>query len=188
MLATGLPKYTRQGQQAKVNFVRYADDFVITGSSKEILECEVKPLVEEFLVERGLTLSVEKTRITHIQDGFDFLRQNIRKFREKLLIKPSRKNVSAFLDKIRTIVKGNKQAKQVDLIRQLNPVLGGWANYHRHVVAKAVFHRADAEIWQTLWQWVTRRHPAKDRRWIKRRYFHTMGTRNCVFAADTDKQ
>ncbi len=188
MLATAFPKHTPQGRKAKVNLVRYADDFVITGSSKELLESEVKPLVEDFLAKRDLTLSVEKTRITHIRNGFDFLGQNIRKYGEKLLIKPSRKNVSAFLDKVRAIVKGNKQAKQVDLIHQLNPVLRGWGNYHRHVVAKAVFHRADAEIWQTLWQWATRRHPTKGRRWIKRRYFHTVGTRHWVFTADTDEQ
>lgn len=187
MLATAFPKHTRQGQQAKVNFVRYADDFVITGSSKELLEGQVKPLVEEFLAIRGLTLSVEKTRITYIWDGFDFLGQNIRKYGEKLLIKPSRKNVSAFLRKVRAIVKGNKQARQIDLIRQLSPILRGWANYHRHVVAKAVFHRVDAEIWQTLWQWASRRHPNKGRRWIKRRYFHVVGTRHWVFAADTDE-
>ena len=100
--------------------MRYANDFAITGSSKKLLEREVKPLVEDFLAKRGLTLSVEKTRITHILDEFYFLGQNIRKYGKKLLIKPSHKNFSAFLDKVRAIVKGNKQAKQVDLIRQLN--------------------------------------------------------------------
>jgi RNA-directed DNA polymerase len=73
MLATAFPKHTPQGRKAKVNLVRYADDFVITGSSKELLESEVKPLVEDFLAKRDLTLSVEKTRTTHIRNGFDFL-------------------------------------------------------------------------------------------------------------------
>ena len=80
----------------KVNVVRYADDFVITGSSKELLEEEVKPWVEGFLKERGLELSMEKTRIVHINEGFDFLGWNFRKYTETLLIKPSKKNEQTF--------------------------------------------------------------------------------------------
>ena len=83
---------------------RYADDFIITGRTKELLETEVKPLVEAFLAERGLELSAEKTRIIHIEEGFDFLGQNVRKYNGKLLIKPSQKaNVQAFLEKVRGI-------------------------------------------------------------------------------------
>jgi RNA-directed DNA polymerase len=79
--------------------VRYCDDFIITGSSKELLEKEVKPLVEEFLREQGLELSPEKTRITHIEDGFDFLGQHIRRYTDgKIIITPSKKNVEAVLD------------------------------------------------------------------------------------------
>jgi len=185
LLETAFPKRTSKGQKAKVNLVRYADDFIITGSSKELLEKEVKPMIEGFLAQRGLTLSAKKTKITHIRAGFDFLGQNVRKYGEKLLIKPSRKNVSAFLDKVRAIVKGNKQAKHAHLIQQLNPVIRGWAAYHRHVVAKATFHRADAEIWHVLWQWAKRRHPRKNRGWIKARYFHSVGNRHWVFAAVT---
>ena len=88
----------RQHQRAKVNLVRFADDFVITSSSKEQLEQKIKPLVEQFMRERGLTLSAEKTLITHIDDGFDFLGQHVRKYSGKLIIKPSKKNVKAFLE------------------------------------------------------------------------------------------
>jgi RNA-directed DNA polymerase len=88
---------TRHGNNAKVNLCRYADDFVISGKSKELLENEVKPLVERFLKERGLELSQEKTRITHITKGFDFLGQNVRKYKEGLRVKPSKKNVKRFL-------------------------------------------------------------------------------------------
>ena len=81
--------------------MRYADDFVITGYSRELPEDEVKPLVEAFLMERGLTLFPEKSRITHISQGLDFLGQNIRKYQNgKLLIKPSKRNVQAFLTKV----------------------------------------------------------------------------------------
>jgi RNA-directed DNA polymerase len=90
-----------QAYNPKVNFVRYADDFIITGCSKELLENEVKPLVERFMLERGLQLSPEKTCITHIEQGFDFLGQNLRKYGGKLLITPSKKNMHAFLEKVR---------------------------------------------------------------------------------------
>src|SRR3546814_3654324 len=93
----------------KVNIVRYADDFIITGATKEVLENEVRPMVEEFLAARGLTLSPEKTKITHIDDGFDFLGFNVRKYDGKLLIKPAKKNVSAFLGKVREFVKRSEE-------------------------------------------------------------------------------
>jgi RNA-directed DNA polymerase len=147
--------------QDKVHMVRYADDFIITGNSKELLENEVKPLVENFLSARGLELSPEKTGITHIDQGFDFLGVNIRKYNGKLLIKPSKKNVKAFLDKVRNAIKGNKAAKQINLIKMLNPIIRGWANYHRSVTARETFERVDTEIWRTLWKWAKRRHPKK---------------------------
>lgn len=172
----------------KVNYVRYADDFIVTGCSKELLEREVKPLVEEFMRERGLTLSPEKTRITHIDEGFDFLGQNIRKYNGKLLIKPSKANVATFLGKVRARVKGNKAPDQDRLIRMLNPMIQGWANYHQHIVSKKTFARVDHEIWRALWQWAVRRHPRKSSVWIKQRYFHFVGARNWVFAATTGER
>src|SRR5216683_958081 len=141
--------------------MRYADDFIITGNSKEWLEQEVKPAVVEFLAERGLVLSPEKTKITHIREGFDFLGWNIRQYDGKLLMKPSKANVKAnvkaHLDKIREVIKANKMAKQANLIRLLNPILRGWANYHSHVVAKETFARVDARVWSMLWRWAVRR-------------------------------
>jgi Retron-type reverse transcriptase len=166
-----------------VNLVRYADDFIITGQSKEILENEVKPLVEEFMAERGLMLSPEKPRITHIDEGFDFLGWNVRKYNGKLLIKPSKKNVQAFMDTIRETVKANPQAKQENLIKHLNPKIRGWTNYHKSSVAKATFSKVDSEVWQILWQWAKRRHPNKGGQWIKAKYFKAVGNRNWVFTA-----
>lgn len=180
-----IPFTTQRGQKAKINLVRYADDFIITGASKKILEEEIRPAVESFMAERGLTLSPEKTRLTHIEEGFDFLGQNVRKYGKTLLIKPSKKNVAAFLDKVRGIVKSNKQATHANLIKQLNPVIRGWVNYHRHVVSAKAFKRIDREIWRTLWQWATRRHHNKGARWIAKRYFKSVGGRNWVFAAET---
>jgi RNA-directed DNA polymerase len=82
LLASHFPKKGTPEKRAKVNLIRYADDFCITGSSQELLEKEVKPLVEQFLRERGLQLSSEKTVITHIEQGFDFLGQTVRTYRQ----------------------------------------------------------------------------------------------------------
>jgi RNA-directed DNA polymerase len=182
------PKATTKSRRAKVNVVRFADDFVITGSSKEVLETEVKPLVEQFLHARGLELSQEKTKITHIADGFDFLGQHIRDYDGTILIKPSRKNVQALLRKVRGVIKANAQATTGNLIGQLNPIIRGWANYHRHVASKQTFTKVDNAIFLALWHWAKRRHPKKPRRWIKDRYFHQVGGRNWVFRGErTDK-
>jgi len=175
----------RISNQNQVWMLRYADDFIITGRTKELLENEVKPLVETFLAERGLQLSPTKTTITHISEGFDFLGQNVRKYNGKLLIKPSAKNVKAFLGKAREIISVNCSAKQEALINRLNPLIRGWANYHRHVVAKTTFSAVDHHIWQALWCWSRRRHPNKSNGWIQQKYFRRVGHRHWVFATET---
>ena len=172
----------------KVNYTRYADDFVITGDSKELLENEVKPLVREFLKTRGLELSEEKTRITHVEEGFDFLGWNVRKYEGKLLIKPSKENVKAFLRKVGKIVGANKMAKQANLIETLNPVLRGWANYHKHAVSSETFGKVGHAIWRKLWQWSKRRHPGKGGGWIMHKYFRQEGMRKWVFAASEEEK
>jgi RNA-directed DNA polymerase len=172
----------------KIHLVRYADDFIITGPSREVLENEVRPLVEQFLRERGLELSAEKTRITHIDEGFDFLGHHLRKYGGKLLITPSKKNTHNFLEKIRHLIDANESASQENLIGALNPVIRGWINYHRHTVATQAFARVDFEIWRRLWFWGRRRHPGKRRRWVKDRYWHHLGHRTWTFAADTGER
>ena len=125
-------------QKDKVNVVSYADDFIVTGISKEVLEQKVKQAIESFLLTRGLELSNEKTIITHIDNGFDFLGFNVRKYHGKLLIKPAKKSVKAFLKNIRSTIKKQATAKTENLIRLLNPKLRGWANYYRHVVKNMI--------------------------------------------------
>ncbi|PZQ24534.1 MAG: group II intron reverse transcriptase/maturase [Stenotrophomonas acidaminiphila] len=166
----------------KVNAVRYADDFVITGSSKELLEEEVKPWVEGFLKERGLELSMEKTRIVHINEGFDFLGWNFRKYSGKMLIKPSKKNEQSNYCKVKEVISSNKTVRQGDLIDLLNPILRGWANYHSPVVAKEAFNRMDHLIHRAIWRWAKRRHPNKRVGWVRNKYFHSVELRNWVFA------
>ena len=183
------PKASNASRKAKANLVRFADDFIITGSSKEVLEKEIQPLVEQFMKERGLELSQEKTHITHITTGFDFLGQNIRKYQDgKVLVKPSKKNVKTFLAKTRKLIKENAQATAGNLIVQLNPKIRGWANYHRHVSSKQTFVKVDDAIFRALWQWAKRRHPKKPGRWVKDKYFHTIGQRNWVFCGEVEEQ
>ena len=166
----------------KVNLVRYADDFIITGGSKELLENEVRPLVERFLQERGLALSADKTRITHIDEGFDFLGQHLRKYDGKPLVKPSKKNTHALMEKVRGIIDANQSVSQTVLIGLLNPVIRGWANYHQHCAAKETFNRVDHEIWRSLWRWARRRHPKKSRDWVKKHCFPALRNRAWTFA------
>jgi len=167
----------------KIHVVKYADDFIITGASKEVLEMKVKPAVVAFLKVRGLELSEEKTRITRIDDGFDFLGFNVRKYAGKLLIKPARPAVKRFLDSIRGLIKANLAIKTVDLIRQLNRKIRGWANYYRHVVAKRTFAYVDHQVFVALSAWIKRRHPKKSASWQHQRYFRAEGQQNWVFHA-----
>jgi RNA-directed DNA polymerase len=169
----------------KVNFVRYADDFIVTGDSRDILESLIKPAIERFLQPRGLELSPEKTLVSHIDDGFDFLGFNIRKYDGKLLIKPAKKNVNAFLDKTREIIKSHPTAKAINLIRLLNPVIKGWANYYRHVVASKCFNTVDYELGKAIWRWVERRHPKKSSQWKQARYYCRVRGDNWRFSAPT---
>jgi len=168
-------------KSAKAHVVRYADDFIVTGVSRELLEQRVKPAVEKFLAGRGLQLAPEKTLITHIAQGFDFLGQNVRKYGNKLLIKPSRKSVSMLLKKVSEVLARNKAATQAQVILLLNPIIRGWAMYHRHVVAAATFLQVDHLVWGKVWRWAKRRHPGKGVQWIKARYFRRHGLRDWIF-------
>jgi RNA-directed DNA polymerase len=175
-----------KAKKLKVGVVRYADDFVITGASQECLENEIRPWVEEFLSTRGLRLSKAKTKILHINEGFDFLGWNFRKYNGKLLIKPSKKNIKTFYEKLRNVIGDNIGSTQENLIRLLNPMLRGWAQYHSPVVAKQAFSRMESLIFWRLMRWAKRRHPTKNADWIRRKYWRTIGNRNWVFACNVE--
>jgi RNA-directed DNA polymerase len=177
----------KQRYNPKVHLVRYADDFVITCADKAVLENEVRPVVEQFLLERGLQLSPEKTCITHIGEGFDFLGQNLRKFRKSLIIQPSRKSTKQCLDKVRKIIREHRNANQTQLIATLNPVLQGWCNYHQYAMAKQTFKWVERSVRTSLWFWAKRRHSHKSSTWIVSRYWHRWNGRE-VFAADTSNR
>jgi RNA-directed DNA polymerase len=180
-------RFRRTPHLPSYRVIRYADDFIITGHTREGLEQEVLPFVKSFLRERGLELSPEKTQVTHINEGFDFLGQNIRKYRDKLLIKPSRKSIRTHLEQLRQTVKRYKQVRTEVLIARLNPKIFGWALYHRHVVSNEVFCRLDHELFKALWQWAKRRHPTKSSRWVRRKYFRYKANNKILAVAIPDK-
>ena len=173
MALDGMQEAIRQAVRKgdKVNFVRYADDSIQTGATKEILEQKVKPALTAFLTPRGLELSEQKTVITPIHEGFNFLGHTVRKFGDKLLTYPAKSNVQALRDKIRLCVKSALGLSQEALIRKLNPLLRGWANYYRNGASKRTFDKLDYCVWNQLWRWTKRRHPNKSLTWRKQRYF-----------------
>ena len=178
---------TKKYKKCKVNIVSYADDFIITGKSKELLEQEVIPTTAEFLRERGLELSNTKTQITHINDGFDFLGFNIRKYGEKCITKPSKTAVKTFLQDINKIIKTNVGAKTENLLFQLNPKIRGWVNYYHHSASSKTFSYIDHRIFQMLYRWAQKRHANKGFKWINQKYFQRNYWNNWHFHAKTQK-
>ena len=171
----------------KVNFVRYADDFIVTGATRELLEQKVKPALTAFLAQRGLELSEQKTVLTSIDAGFDFLGHTLRKHRGKLLVTPAKSKVQILRQKIQQTVQSALALTQEALLHQLNPLLRGWANYFRNGAAKQTFRNVDHYVFRTLWRWATKRHPDKSAAWKLRKYFRATGPRH-VFSVQTDRK
>lgn len=133
----------------------------MTARNKETLS-EIQQMIEKFMEERGLKLSDEKTVITNINDGFDFLGWNFRKFKEKLLIQPSRKSKQKVTKSLSRTVKYHHEASQELLIIKLNQITRGWAEYHHSVCAKKTYALIDHRLWEMLWKWAKRRHPERE--------------------------
>jgi len=158
-------------RRRKVNFIRYADDFIVTSDTRELLEEKIIPAITNFLKPRGLELSGEKTRIVGIEQGFDFLGQHLRKFNNKLITTPTRKNVKSFLTRVKNTIRKCLGRTGEELIRMLNPLIQGWCNYHRYVQSSEAFKHATSCIFWALWRWAKRNNPKKNASWIKQRYF-----------------
>lgn len=178
-------KYSsRTRAKHKVNFIRYADDFIVTANSEETA-LEAKEILKKFLKERGLELSEEKTVITHIDKGFDFLGWTFRKFKGKLIIKPSKKSIKGFIGTLSDLIFGKAKAwSQDNLIHQLNMKLRGWLNYYETVCSKQTFTYIDYVLFQMLWKWAKRRHSKKGKKWIINKYWHRIGNRRWVFSTE----
>lgn len=181
-------KGSKKRKQSRVHMVRYADDFIITGKDKEILTTIVKPMVSEFLSQRGLILSASKSTITSLEEGFEFLGQSVRKYNRKLIIKPSSNSIKRLLTHVRNLITKNRATNQYELIKMLNPRIRGWANYHRRICARKAYEKIDHEIFQALWRWSKRRHPNKGIEWIKAKYFMRLNNREWSFAVKIKDQ
>lgn len=165
----------------KFRYVRYADDFIVAGKDKEILE-KIKEIIKDFLKKRGLELSEEKTVITNINDGFDFLGWNFRKYNEKLIIKPSKKSIQGVKEKISKLIKKNISKSQSELISILNPIIIGWCNYNQEVCARKEFQKLDGYVFKQLYfNWALKRHRTKGKKWVNKRYWSTIKNRKWVF-------
>lgn len=157
--------------------VRYADDFVVLCESRKDAEQAVKTL-EEWLKRRGLTLSKEKTRIVHLNMGFNFLGFNVRRYKdsrtrlgEKLLIPPSKDAVRAIRKKLRATWKKLVGSNAATVISTLNPIIRGWGNYFRTKAASRTFHDLDDWMFRRAKRYANRTHPLKSAQWKAQRYW-----------------
>ena len=174
---------TKKGMDKSVVLIRYADDFLVTAPSQEVLEQHVRPKVEAFLAERGLALNQEKTRIVNIEAGVSFLGFTAQKTRGgTLLIRPEKAKLLAHLREVKAYLDANKQAPAGAVVRTLAPVIRGWTLYYRHACSARTFSYADHRVWQMLWAWARRRHPTKSKGWVKARYFRPTRSRVWNFA------
>ncbi|MDJ0650789.1 MAG: group II intron reverse transcriptase/maturase [Xenococcaceae cyanobacterium MO_188.B19] len=168
----------------RLGLIRYADDFIITSKTIEELE-KVTSRVKQWLAKRGLELSTEKTHIVHIDEGFNFLGFNARHYNGKLLIKPQKEKVLAFCKKIGNTIKKMATVKQEVLIRKLNPILRGFANYYQGVVSNQTFSYISHRVWRYLWNWCKRRHQKRRLKWVKRKYFQVIKQVDWTFCCMT---
>ena len=169
--------------RSKVHVIRYADDFVITAASRKLLVEKVIPAVEVFLAERGLRLSPEKSKVTHIREGFEFLGAHIRKYGRKLMMKPAKGSLLGFLAGLRSFLKKHSGIATWKIIQELNRRILGWVNFYRCLVSSRVFQKLDQELFRSLWRWVRRRHPSKRSRWLKAKHFPRVDGREWTFSA-----
>ena len=170
---------------SKAGLIRYADDFVVTAKNKEEI-LKVQPEIEQWLKSRGLEFSKEKTKLVHIDDGFNFLGFNVRQYSGKLLIKPQKEKVLAFCKRLGQEIKSISDVKQEVLIKKLNPILRGFANYYQGQVSKETFTYISHRVWRYLWMWCKRRHPKKGKRWIYDKYFRTIKGVKWIFSCETE--
>lgn len=150
--------------------VRYADDFVIVAKSNEQAEA-IKGFVSTFLKEKvGVELSEEKTKITHISNGFDFLGFNFKKYKDKLLIMPCKDNISRVKRNLKVKLRECRDARAV--VEVLNPIITGWSNYYRHCNAKYTFNKVgNAYLWRRIWEWTGRKHPTRTCKYRVSKYY-----------------
>ena len=150
--------------------IRYADDLVAFGHTRQEAQ-QVKARLAAWLAPRGLVFNEDKTRIVTLDEGFDFLGVTIRRYRGKLLIKPSKAAVKRIRERLRTELRSLRGANAQAVIARLNPIIRGWPAYYRTVVSSEIFAALDHYLWKLTYKWAKHSHPNKPARWIVRRYF-----------------
>jgi RNA-directed DNA polymerase len=156
--------------------VRYADDVVVLCHSQEQAE-HVKARLAEWLALRGLAFNEDKTRIVHLDEGFDFLGFSIRRYpNRKLLIRPSKAAIRRVRERLANETRSLRGGNAMAVIATLNPVIRGWAAYYRSVVSSGTFSSLDDYVWKLTWKWATWRHNNKPKRWIVGQYFGKFNT------------
>jgi RNA-directed DNA polymerase len=134
---------------------------------------QVKVRLSGWLAPRGLVFNEDKTRIVHLDQGCDFLGFNIRRYRGKLLIKPSAAALRRIRQRLRTELRALAGAQAAAVPHTLNPVVRGWAAYYHAAVSSEAFSALDRHVWALTYKWAKRRHPNKSKHWIVDRYFGT---------------
>jgi RNA-directed DNA polymerase len=155
--------------------VRYADDMVVCCYSRQQAE-QVKAQLADWLAPRGLVFNEDKTRIVDLEEGFDFLGFNLRRYRyrhqpAKLLIRPSQDAVRRIRHRLAEELRNLRGCNAMAVIARLNPIIRGWAAYYRGVVSSKVFNALDNHMWWLTYRWARHSHPTKSKKWIVRRYF-----------------
>jgi RNA-directed DNA polymerase len=166
------PNSDYQRSRKKINVISYADDFIVTAASADLLQNEVMPKLSEFLKTVGLELSAEKTKITPIEKGFDFLGFHMRKYKNgRVFTKPSKTNIKQFRKELSYLIRKGAALPTDKLIHRLNEKITGWTNYYRSVVSSKIFSQIDHELFQALKRRALRRHARKGIRWITKHYW-----------------
>jgi len=195
---------SKRDNRYKLSLIRYADDFVILHEDITVVQ-KCREIISEWLNGMGLELKPSKTKLVHTlkqyeqeQPGFDFLGFTIRQYPvgkyqtgksskgEKLgfktIITPSKKKLKIHYDRIAEVITAHRAVSQVALIKHINPIIRGWANYYATVVSKVAYTDLDNLVYQKLVTWAKHRHPRKSWEWIKKKYWYTIGGDNWVFA------
>jgi RNA-directed DNA polymerase len=169
-------RYQRAGSNAAFAvagspvLIRYADDLVALCHTRHEAE-QVKAQLASWLAPRGLAFNEDKTRIVTLDEGFDFLGFNVRRYHGKLLIKPSKAAVRRIRERLRTEVRSLRGANAQAVIARLNPIIRGWSAYYRTVVSSETFTALDYYLWKLTYKWARHSHQNKPTRWVIHRYF-----------------
>jgi len=150
--------------------IRYADDLLALCHSRQ-QALEVKARLAGWLAPRGLSFNEDKTRVVTLDEGFDFLGFNVRRYGNKPLIKPSKAAQRRIRERLRTELRSLRGSNAQAVIKRLNPIIRGWAAYYRTQVSSEIFNSLDHYLWRLTYKWARYSHQNKPKRWVTTRYY-----------------